>query len=211
MLPDASRHTRASLLVRLRRPEDAAAWGEFVALYGPAIVGWCRRRGLQSSDADDVAQTVLLRLARRMQDFHYDPAQGSFRAYLHTLARYAINDFFSSQTERGSGDTRMLASLESVAARDELTLRLDEAFDHELLAEAFSRAERRVEPKTWAAFELTAIQGLDAPAAASQLAMSLASVYKAKSRLIVILREELALMDSNHESLARVQSLLHSP
>ncbi len=208
MALDISRHTRPSLLMRLRQPDDSAAWAEFVGLYGPVIAGWCKRRDLQPSDADDVVQTVLLRLARRMQTFFYDPAQGSFRAYLHTLSKYAVNDFYADQKERGSGDTKVLASLESVTARDDLLSRLDETFDHELLAEALVRVRRRVEENTWEAFELTAVQGVATTEAATRLEMSIAGVYKAKSRMVKLLREELALLDSDSESLARVNTML---
>lgn len=203
-----SRYTRPSLLVRLRQQADGAAWAEFVAHYGPMILSWCRQRGLQPSDADDVAQMVLLRLARRMRTFQYDPEQGSFRAWLRTMARYAITDFYNEQRERGSGDTQVQASLESVAAREDLLRRLDEAFDQELLIEALQRAQRRVEPKTWQAFERTAVQGQSALEVAADLGMPVASVYKARSRILVILREELAVLDSTQDSRDRVHNLV---
>ena len=38
--------TRRSLIVKLRDPADADAWGEFAALYGPLIYRLGRRRGL---------------------------------------------------------------------------------------------------------------------------------------------------------------------
>ncbi len=208
MAPDTTRHTRPSLLLRLRQPDDSAAWVEFVSLYGPVIAEWCRRRNLQASDSEDIIQAVLLRLARRMQTFSYDPVKGTFRAYLHTLAKYAINDFYAKKQERGSGDTRVLASLETIEARDELLVQLDQQFDYELLAEAISRIQRRVERQTWEAFELTAMQGIAAAEAASRLEISIASVYKSKSRMVKLLREELALLDSDSESSGRVSRIL---
>ena len=58
--------TSLTLLDRVGKDSsDHAAWGEFVAYYGPKIRTWCCQRGLQSADADDVTQNVLLRLARR--------------------------------------------------------------------------------------------------------------------------------------------------
>lgn len=210
MTLDSSRYTRPSLLLRLRQPHDVTAWTEFVETYGPVIIGWCRNRGLQPSDADDVAQTVLLRLAGRMQTFAYDAARGSFRSYLFTLSKYAVNDFIAEQRERGSGDSAILASLETISAREELIARLDESFDHELLTEALTRSRKRVEEQTWLAFELTAIQGIAAADAASRLEMPMASVYKAKSRVLRIVREELNVLDSTQESLARVHAILHT-
>src|SRR5262249_39088714 len=43
--------TRASLLVRLRDPQDQAAWTEFVDLYVPLIYNYARKQGLQDADA----------------------------------------------------------------------------------------------------------------------------------------------------------------
>ena len=60
--------TSPTLLGRLRcQPVDQAAWGEFVDRYGPRIYQWCRRWDLQEADAQDVTQTVLLRLASKLQ------------------------------------------------------------------------------------------------------------------------------------------------
>jgi len=74
------------LLNRLRHaPADPAAWEEFVRRYGPRIHAWCRGWGLQDADAQDVTQDVLLEIARKVRDFHFDPTR-SFRAWLKTLA-----------------------------------------------------------------------------------------------------------------------------
>ena len=62
--------TDVTLLARLRHdPKDQAAWGDFVARYGPKILQWCRRWHLQEADAQDVAQDVLLKLHGRMATF----------------------------------------------------------------------------------------------------------------------------------------------
>ena len=85
--------TSATLLARLRRsPADQAAWSEFTERYGRKIYGWCRQWNLQEADAEDVSQTVLVKLAEKMQTFVYDPSR-SFRAWLKTVTRNAWNDF----------------------------------------------------------------------------------------------------------------------
>ena len=48
--------TRESLLIRLADAADAAAWDEFVAIYRPMILRLGLRKGLQATDADDLAQ-----------------------------------------------------------------------------------------------------------------------------------------------------------
>ena len=66
--------TSATLLARLRQvPADQAAWAQFADRYGRKIYGWCRQWNLQEADAEDVTQSVLLKLAEKMRAFEYDP------------------------------------------------------------------------------------------------------------------------------------------
>ena len=71
---------------------DHAAWEAFVARYGPKIRGWCRQRGLQPADAEDVTQDVLLRLSRALKTFTYDPSR-TFRGWLRSVTQHALSDF----------------------------------------------------------------------------------------------------------------------
>lgn len=82
--------TRASLLSRVRNPTDDAAWREFEALYRDLLIRFCRRRGLQEADADDVVQTVMANLVRSLPGFIYDPKRGRFRDYLFRCADHAL-------------------------------------------------------------------------------------------------------------------------
>src|SRR5436189_1773576 len=89
---DSGPVTSATLLGRLRRaPMDAPAWREFVERYGAQIYGWCRGRGLQEADAEDMTQTILAKLLGVMRSFSYDPAQ-SFRGWLRTVTDNAWRD-----------------------------------------------------------------------------------------------------------------------
>ena len=81
---DSQMSTRTSLLIRLRQdPVDQGAWNEFTRQYGPLILAWCQQWGLQSADADDVSQNVLLKLAHHLRSFVYDPRR-RFRGFLRT-------------------------------------------------------------------------------------------------------------------------------
>jgi RNA polymerase sigma-70 factor (ECF subfamily) len=189
--------TSITLLGRLRQePADEAAWVEFVRRYGPQVYRWCRHWRLQEADAEDVTQSVLVRLSGRMRTFTYDPAR-SFRAYLLTLARYACCDFLEAgkQAGAGTGGSDVLGLLETVEAGDDLVRRLDEQFDQELLAEAQVRVKQRVEPHTWEAFRLTALEGLSGADAAARLGLKVATVYKAKSKVQQMLQEEVSRLD----------------
>jgi RNA polymerase sigma-70 factor (ECF subfamily) len=194
---DASGATHASLLSRLRRePQDQSAWDDFVGRYGPRIVAWCRRWGLQEADAQDVAQAVLVLLAVKLRGFVYDPSR-SFRAWLKLLTRHAWSDFLAERRRpgAGSGDSGMLDRLHSVEARDDLERRLEEAFDLELFESAKACVRDRVAPRTWQAFELTAIEGLSGAEVASRLGMQVAAVFMAKSNVKKMIQEQIQQMD----------------
>jgi RNA polymerase sigma-70 factor (ECF subfamily) len=154
---------------------------------------WCRKWRLQPADAEDVTQDVLARLAHRLRTFEYDPAR-SFRAYVKTVAHYAWCDLIESRQRPGaggSGDSVVLQQLNAIEARDDLQARLVAAFDHEVLEEATARVRLRIEPRTWDAFRLTAVDGLSGAEAAGQTGMTVAAVFKAKSKVQKMLRDEI--------------------
>jgi RNA polymerase sigma-70 factor (ECF subfamily) len=198
----SSLRTRASLLLRLQQaPTDQAAWTEFVDRYGRQILAWCRRWGLQEADAQDVTQMVLLQLARKMQQFTYDPGR-RFRAWLKTLAQHAWSDFLSGQGKetRGSGDSGIQEVLATTQAREDLVDRLQQTFDQELLELAEERVRQRVEEHTWEAYRLTAREGLSGAEAAARLEMQVGTVFKAKSKVHKMLQETVRELESEAPS-----------
>lgn len=189
--------TSPTLLARLKEPTpDQPAWAEFVRRYGRLVHAWCRHWRLSEADAEEVTQVVLVKLAEKMRAFAYDPSK-SFRAYLKTLARYAWCDFLEAKKRpgAGSGDTEVLRALQELAAGDDLIRRLDDQFDQELLAAARERVQKRVEPTTWEAFVLTAVDGLSGAEAAARLGVKVATVFKAKSRAQQLLQDEVARLE----------------
>jgi RNA polymerase sigma-70 factor (ECF subfamily) len=188
--------TSVSLLRRLHdAPADQAAWSEFVARYGPRLDEWCRRWGLQAADAQDVTQTVLLRLAVKLKQFEYDPAR-SFRGWLRTLTRHAWSDFVAErQKSAAQGGDDATGALQTIQARDDLEARLNDVFDLELLEAAADRVQGRVAEKTWEVFRQTAMLGRPPADVVAELGMSLAAVYKAKSSVQKMLQQELKQME----------------
>jgi RNA polymerase sigma-70 factor (ECF subfamily) len=192
--------TSPTLLGRLRQAScDQEAWREFVGRYAPRIYDWCRGWGLQEADAQDVTQDVLVKLAAKMRDFAYDHSR-SFRGWLKTLVRHAWYDFARRWgRDRGSGGSEVLERLQAVEARENLVLRLQEEFDREVLEEAMARVRLRVDPHTWEAFRLLALEGWTGARAAAHLGMKVAAVFMARSNVQKRLREEVARLDGPGE------------
>jgi RNA polymerase sigma-70 factor (ECF subfamily) len=185
--------TRVALLARLRQdPTDQAAWDEFVERYGRHIYRWCRHWKLQDADAEDVTQDILVKLARKLRDFAYDPSR-SFRGWLKTVAHHAWRDFEDSRrpAQAAAGDRQVQELMLTLEAREDLVQKLEEAFDLELLEAAKVRVRLRVAPHTWEAFRLVALEGLPAAEVAARVHLQVAMVYVAKSKVQRLLQEEI--------------------
>jgi len=191
---DDPRTTRASLLHALREsPGDEAAWAEFVRVYAPAVLGWCRARGLQETDAEDAAQTVLVRFWRQAVRFDYDPSR-KFRHYLKRIVTTVLADWHTAapSERRQSDHDGFAAALATAPARDELVTRMEEAFDGELMRLAMEQVASRVQPHTWEAFRLLALEHLTGREVATRLGMEVNTAYVARSKVLRLIREEVA-------------------
>ncbi len=189
--------TSVSLLHRIQtNRHDENAWREFVERYGSRVYQWCLNRKLQASDAEDVTQDVLLKLARHFKEFEYDPSL-SFRGWLRTVTENAIKDFFKSQStkEKCTGGSTMHGLMLEEPARTELTEYLAEAFDLEILDEAKSRVRQRVNEKRWLSWDLLSNHAMSGKEVAEQLGTSVGVAYANKNQVQKLIKEEIALLE----------------
>src|SRR5437763_632661 len=81
--------TSVSLLRRLQNNEEDA-WPRLHFLYGPLIEHWCRRRGLDRQDVEDVRQQVYQVVVRRVKEFRRERPGDTFRGWLCGITRHRI-------------------------------------------------------------------------------------------------------------------------
>jgi RNA polymerase sigma-70 factor (ECF subfamily) len=183
--------TRPSLLLRIRDAGDRSAWEQFVGQYAPMIYRFALRRGLQDADAADVTQEVLRTVAAKAGRLEYDPAVGSFRAWLFTVTRNTLINVQKSESRspRGTGDTAMQDRLDAQPAptADEAAA-WEQEYRQRRLAWAAERVRGHCEESTWQAFWRTAIQGEAPRSVAQSLGLSVGAVHIAKSRVIARLK-----------------------
>jgi RNA polymerase sigma factor (sigma-70 family) len=202
-----SDRTRHTLLRRVRDVSDQAAWSEFVADYGPRILRWCTRHGLQESDCADVVQDVLTRLVAAMRSFQYDPQKGRFRGWLKTVTTNAIHDFVKHHQRpgAGSGDSavgRLLNAVEDPETVKDLSHALERQAEIEMFREAESRVRVRVKPTNWEAWFLGVREQMKAGDVAQKLGIQITDVYVARSRINTMISDEvrkLESLDLSHE------------
>jgi RNA polymerase sigma-70 factor (ECF subfamily) len=175
-----------------RSSADTAAWDEFARQYRPKIYQWCRDWGVQEADADDVAQLVLAKLLKLLGAFEYDPAK-SFRGWLKTVSRRVWSDLRERHDRVVGGDSL----IRTAEAHADLEAQLEATYDYELLELAMEKVKNRVEPSTWEAFRLTAIEGVPAATVAQRLVMAVGNVYVAKHRVQKLLHQAIKESDSS--------------
>ncbi len=192
--PPRTGSTSASLLNQIRS-QDAEAWRRLVDLYAPLVYGWCRHAELSPEDARDVAQEVFRSVFASIGDFRVSERRGNFRAWLRGIAQHRICDHFRRRrgVPRAAGGTTAQAALLQVPEPSEPSIPDDPPQAEDTLwrrALAMVRAE--FEDRTWQAFWGTTVDGRSPADLAEELAMSIAAVYQAKSRVLHRLRDELA-------------------
>lgn len=181
--------TQSLLLANIRSLENREAWEDFVLLYRPVIYRMARRRGMQDSDAQDLSQDVLLRIARSFENWESQPGV-RFRHWLRKVAANTILTALAKsyrQPAVGSMADQVLADTpETIAATQEL--------QNECLRERYQRAativKSDVSPTTWQAFEATVVQGLSCERAAEVLGKSIGTIYASRSRILKRLQKE---------------------
>ncbi len=182
--------TRPSLLMRVRDVSDNAAWVQFVEIYTPLIYGFCRNRGLQETDAADLAQEVMCLAAKGMPEFQYDPQRGKFRGWLLQTARYRLYKFFERRRRapQSAEETAIQYLLEQEPTADEQT-QWEEEYRRRLFGWATEKARPEFQSATWEAFWLTAVESLSVKEVAGRVGISIGAVYIARSRVTARLRE----------------------
>ncbi len=186
--------TSISLLERLAGQPNDDDWRRLVELYDPLLRAWMAQMGVAPSEADDLAQEVLLVVFQEIGTFERR-GKGAFGGWLRTILVHRVRDHFRSQKYRptATGDSAFLGRLHELESREgELSQLWDREHDRHVAAALMRRVQGDFAPVTWQAFCLYVLEGQPAAQVAAQLGLSMNSVIVAKSRVLKRLRQELA-------------------
>jgi RNA polymerase sigma factor (sigma-70 family) len=139
------------------------SWRQIYDQFANAILAYARRRGLNDHSAQDVLQEVMLTLIRCQQapDSNYDPAAGTFQAWLWGIIRNRVR-----AVRRKDGREAVMSPLlpadsdsESAAVLPEMPQlptdlgRVEEEhWQQALLAAALLKVQARVTPENFAIY-----------------------------------------------------------
>lgn len=198
-----SPETSQSLIFRLRNPVDAEAWQEFAEIYRPVILRIASSKGLQSADAEDLAQKVLISILGAIK--RWDPAgKAKFRTWLKRVTENAIlNAITRVKPDQAIGSVEEQTLLDKHPERNGPD---SELLKIELRREIFRWAARRIRSEfsdtTWQAFWLTAVESRPADEVGQLLGRNRGSIYAARSRVMKRLiqkTKEFETIEEDHE------------
>ncbi len=190
--------TRASLLVRLREPQDEEAWREFVELYTPLVFGY---------GASRACRTPTPRIFRRKCSAP-SPLLWQGSNTTRNAGRSAIGCLPSSDGNCPTGGGRgRIAFAVTVIPRapeilqqnpvpDRAEAEWETEWQRRVFAWACEQVRGDVSDATWQAFWRTAFEGQSGKEVAAELGITVAAVYLARGRVLARLK---ALVQSAEE------------
>jgi RNA polymerase sigma-70 factor (ECF subfamily) len=180
--------TTTVLLDSLKDPAQAGVWNEFDARFRPLLTAFATRLGLERADAEDVAQEILVEFVAAYRAGRYDRTRGRLSSWILSIAHHKIADRHRADRRRPGrrGDSALInlcnpMSLAAIWEQEQQRLVLGRAME-------VLRYGRTAEP-TLHAFELVALRGVPAEAAARECGMTVDEVYTAKHRVTRRLRD----------------------
>ena len=183
--------TTSTVLHDLLSFENRAAWDRFVSRFRRPIVSFARSIGLDSTDAEDVAQETLAAFAQGYRGGQYDRTRGRLSQWLFGIAyrkaldgrrRAArINNLGSSAIDHLSGQL--------LPSEHDASVSWDQEWEQSLLQQCLEQVQREVDPLTFRAFDLVVREERDAATAAQTLGVNIKLVYNAKHRILKRIRD----------------------
>lgn len=184
--------TRASLLVKLRDSKDIDAWEDFTEIYTPVIHRAASKMGLQSADADNVVQEVLLAVSKSIDQWLNRQERIGFRPWLFRIARNKTLDLLTRKATRPFKKPGEGSSFEwsQVAQQEsEIATHFEFEYQWELFTRAAAEVRESAAESTWQAFWLTAVEQQPIDFVAQKLGVREGMVYLSRCRIMERIRK----------------------
>ncbi len=183
--------TRATLLERLRDGTDQLSWEEFFHSYWPLVYAFAKRRGCSDHTAEEVVQDVMLKVFEQRDFYQYDPSRGRFRDWLAALVRNKVAEYRRRPSDRvrARGGDSQAEPVEPESQDVPPDAAWEAAFENALLIVLLDTVRREMNPRTFMAFELSALYELPGAQVARITGLTRNAVYKSRKRVFKRLEE----------------------
>jgi RNA polymerase sigma factor (sigma-70 family) len=92
-------HTRQTLLAKIKNEHDDQSWEDFIFYYQQFIYNIVRRMNMGHHDAEDLVQTIMLKLWNKMPEFEYKPGKGAFRGWLCRITQNETKNYLRKKNK----------------------------------------------------------------------------------------------------------------
>lgn len=171
-------------------PEDTAIGLAFLEKYKPLLMNVARSRGLDETNAEDVAQEALRKMLVGFKQFQRE-RKGSFRAWLRTIAHSSTVDWFR-------GQARLEKTIALECAR-EVPAKIAVEYQTDLMEAAIRKVRLELHPRTWEMFERVRLNREPARVVAESMGLRLVTIYNGAQRVNDRLRELYNQFDQMHQ------------
>jgi RNA polymerase sigma factor (sigma-70 family) len=91
--------TRQTLLAKIKDNHDEQSWEDFTFYYQQFIYNIVRRMKMGHHDAEDLVQTIMLKLWNKMPEFEYKPGKGAFRGWLCRITQNETKNYLRKKNK----------------------------------------------------------------------------------------------------------------
>lgn len=171
--------TRESLLNRIKSLDDRSSWEEFDRLYRPLLLRYARQRGLDVTEAEEIAQQCMTAIAGGIQHFE---RRISFRGWLKGMIDHKVADQLKRRRREAHGKTADFAREQE--REDDPALLWERQWNKTHLLYCLNLIRDDFSRVTYEAFRLYVIEEQSVVEIAEQLGMTPNQVYVAKHRVL---------------------------
>lgn len=203
--------TSATLLERVRNWGDETSWARFFDIYSRIIRSMATKYGLADTQADDVVQATMIRVAERIREFQYNRVTGSFRAWIRCQARATIQ----LHRQRNEVEARIFHTPRpeepdvierSPHGRIDTDLVAEKDWNEAVTGIALSRLRAEVAPLHYQIFDLAVNKQWPVRRISRTFSISMARVYLAKGRVTRLLKQHIRQVQAELERLPVIKT-----